>query len=350
MGNDTLLIEKLPKVDLHLHLDGSIKPETVIELAQAESISLPFNNKAGLLPYMQINDSCESLSQYLSKFEFVSQFLHSKAALERVAFDVVEQAYVQNCKYIEVRFGPQLHRMKGLTLEEVIDSVIKGLKKGEKAFGVKAQAIACCLRHHSIKDNIDVIEAAANFVGHGLAAVDLAGDEASFPAALHRSVFQLAMKKGIPITIHAGEAAGPENIYEAITHLGASRIGHGVRSRENEEVLNLIQKNKIPLEMCPISNIQTKACCRWEDYPIRDYFDMGIFVTINTDNLTVSKTSLTREYTILKDKFNFTINELCTLIMNGVEAAFLSSKEKAELKNTILMEYTNLGVYSKKIG
>ncbi|WP_338079295.1 adenosine deaminase [Aquibacillus halophilus] len=332
-------IKKLPKIDLHLHLDGSVKPGTVLDLAKTQGLILPGNTIDKIRPLLQIDENCNSLKEYLSKFDLVSRVLQTSEAIERVAFELVEQAYSTNCKYIEVRFGPQLHREKGLTVEEVIFSVIKGLKKGERKFGVGANAIACCLRHHAINQNIEVIQASAQFIDGGLAGVDLAGDEASFPAFLFRRIFKFADKKRIPITIHAGEAAGSENIKEAVQHLGATRIGHGVRLREDLHLLDYLSKNKIPLEMCPISNIQTKACSGWDDYPIREYFDLGLMVTVNTDNLTVSNTNLNKEYAMVMEKFNFTFKEIYQLVINSIDAAFISIEEKQLLKKQCKVEY-----------
>ncbi|MDL4839597.1 adenosine deaminase [Aquibacillus rhizosphaerae] len=343
------VIKQLPKVDLHVHLDGSVTPETVIDLANKQGIALPTSNPQQLAPYLKIDGECNSLQEYLSKFDFVGRVLHTSEALEKVAFEVVEQAHKQNCRYIEVRFGPQLHRQAGLSLEEVIHSVIKGLKRAEKVYNVQASAIACCLRHHSIKENIDVVEAASTFMGKGLVGVDLAGDEATFPAYLFRDVFKIADKKSMPITIHAGEAAGPNNIKEAVFKLGATRVGHGVRLKEDLKLFQELYAKQIPLEMCPISNIQTKAAPSWEMYPLREYFNEGLLVTVNTDNLTVSNTNLTKEFSVLFEKHDFSILEIGQLNMNSIEASFLEASEKKKLKNKFLVEYQNVDVTSRQV-
>ncbi|MED4600403.1 adenosine deaminase [Paenibacillus validus] len=326
------LIRKLPKVDLHLHLDGCVKPETALELASTLGIPLPASEKELLLPYMQVTDDCGSLKEYLSKFDFTTPFLQTGDALKRVAREAVEQAAEHSCGYIEVRFAPQLHRKMGLSVDETMYWVTEGLKQGEARCGVKARAIAICMRNHSQQANREVVEAAARFLGQGVVAVDLAGDEASFPAELFRDTFALARKHGIPITIHAGEAAGPANIYEAVTRLGAVRIGHGVRLQENPEVLEIVRERNVPLELCPVSNIQTKAVSGWEAYPIKQYFEQGLTLTVNTDNPTVSGTTITQEYQTIAEKFHFTLHELAAIVMNGVDAAFLEPREKRILK------------------
>lgn len=338
------LIGQLPKVDLHVHLDGSVRPETVLEIARLEGIELPAYEPEALLPFMQVDDTCGSLKEYLSKFDFTTRFLQTGQALERVAYETVAQAASHNCHYIEVRFAPQLHRRQGMTSEEAIHYVIEGLKRGEQQFGTQARAIGICMRNHSIADNLEVIKASAAYVGKGLVAVDLAGDEASYPPELFREVFALAHKHAIPVTIHAGEAAGASNVYEAVKNLGASRIGHGIRLQENPDVLDMVLKQQIPLEMCPVSNIQTKAVASWEAYPIRDYFDRGLMVTLNTDNPSVSGTDITREYRILSEKFGFTIPELAGIVMNGVEAAFLEDSNKQQLKKRFQEAMLALGI------
>lgn len=341
---DKALLSQLPKIDLHVHLDGSVKPETIKELAIMQREPLPIGSDAELLPHMKVSENCESLKEYLSKFSFVLPYLQTGAALERVAFEVVEQAAKERVKYIEVRFAPQLHRLQGLSNHDVIHHVIEGLKRGEQVFGTVARAIIICLRSHSYEMNKDVIEEAALFYKKGVVAVDLAGDEASFPAELFRQLFHEAQQLGLPITIHAGEAAGAENVRVAIMGLGALRIGHGVRMQEDPSVVELVKERQIPLEMCPLSNIQTKAVSGWESYPIRRYFEEGIAVTVNTDNMTVSDTTIQKEYELLMENCGFTLSEVARIILNGVKAAFLEEDEKQQLLASFEREFTVLGV------
>ncbi|MNR16202.1 Aminodeoxyfutalosine deaminase [compost metagenome] len=174
----------------------------------------------------------------------------------------------------------------------------------------------------------------------------MAGDEANYPPEFFREVFARSHKLGIPVTIHAGEAAGAVNVYEAVTHLGAARIGHGVRLRENADILEMVKHRKIPLEMCPISNIQTKAVASWDAYPIREYLNHGLIVTINTDNPSVSGTNITKEYRAIADRFDFTTPELVKLIMNGVEAAFMEEQDKMLFRQEMEAELSRLGVYN----
>ncbi|MHA6484300.1 adenosine deaminase [Paenibacillus sp. strain BS8-2] len=323
-------IKSMPKVDLHVHLDGSVMPETLIDLAKQQGYELPATEPHQLLPYMQVEGECGSLSQYLEKFSFVLPFMQTEYALERVAFELVQQSAEHGCRYIEVRYAPQLHVDKGLSVRETIDSVLRGLAAGESQFGVIARCIVICLRGHSQERNMEVIRAASGYYGQGIVAVDLAGSEAMFPPELYETEFRLAIELGLPITIHAGEAAGAESVETAVVKLGATRVGHGVRIHGNQAVTELILKRGIPLEMCPMSNMQTKACLDWKDYPLRAFFDAGIQVTVNTDNLTVSGTNMTMEYEALRQHLSFTDAELCSIARNGAAAAFLEQEKKSE--------------------
>lgn len=326
-------IKALPKADLHLHLDGCVRPGTLLELAARRGYPLPAGDADGLLPYMQVEGDCDSLKTYLDKFGFVLPLLQDADALARVAEETVAQAAAHNCLYIEVRFAPALHTNEGLSVEDAIDAVLRGLRRGEETSGVIARLIVICMRHHNEEANAPVVRAAiARYRdGAGVVAVDLAGDESSHPAERFRGTFAIARDAGIPITIHAGEAAGPFSIREAVEGLGAIRVGHGVRLREDPELLEWIRERQIPLEMCPTSNIQTKAIAEWDDYPLRSYCEGGLYVTVNTDNPTVSDTDMTRECEALVSRFGFTLSELSDLMRNALNAAFAEPAVKASL-------------------
>ncbi|SFB21093.1 adenosine deaminase [Cohnella sp. OV330] len=324
-------LEALPKADLHLHLDGCVKPATLLELAADRGYPLPADRAEDLLPFMQVDEDCDSLKTYLEKFNFVLPLLQDAAALARVAEETVEQSAARNCLYIEVRFAPALHTNEGMTPDDAIAAVLEGLKRGEAAYGVVARLIVICMRHQDEAINLPVIRAAIARRDQGVVAVDLAGDEASHPAAKFRATFAAAIEAGIPITIHAGEAAGPFNVREAVEGLGATRIGHGIRLREDPGLLDWIRERRIPLELCPTSNVQTKAIASWDDYPIRGYYDAGVYVTVNTDNPTVSGTDMTRECETIATRFGFAPAELADLMRGALLAAFAEPPVKERL-------------------
>lgn len=332
-------IECMPKVDLHNHIDGGMRAQTIIEIAQDENISLPTYDARELIKHLSVGDDCKSLVEYLQKFDLPLLCLQSANAQRRAAKEAVEDAAKQNVMYLEIRFAPQLMCEKGLKCENVIANVIEGLKEGERKTGIIARAIVCCMRHHDAKKNIEAVKAASQFIGEGLGGVDLAGDEYHFPPHLFKNVFELAHQKGIPITIHAGEAGGAENIKAAVELLGAVRIGHGIRLKENDGILEMIRRKKIPLEICVTSNVQTKAASSFETHPIREYFDKGLVVTANTDNPTVSNTNITRELKILSENYSFTNSELKELQFNAANSAFLFEDERKKLVSKLMAKF-----------
>jgi len=321
----------MPKIDLHLHLDGCVRPETLIRLARERKRPLPATEPERLLPYMQAAPDNANLTEYLTKFDFVLPHLQDKEALELVAFECVRQTADSGGIYVEVRFAPMLHTREGLSADDAIRGVIQGLARGEAECGIPARAIVICMRHHDEAANIAAVEAAARFAGHGAVAVDLAGDESRWPTSAFRRVFEAAAALGLPFTIHAGEAAGPESIREAVERLGAVRIGHGVRAQEDPETLALLRERRIPLEMCPTSNIQTRAVPGWDAYPLRRYAAEGLVVTANTDNPTVSGTTIADEYRLLHERLGMTPREIAALTLNAAEAAFLEPEAKHAL-------------------
>ncbi|MFD1954393.1 adenosine deaminase [Paenibacillus thailandensis] len=343
-GHDEWL-RSFPKAELHVHLDGSVKPETLRELAERQGASLPEGDLRGR---MTVDPDCGSLTEYLSKFSFVLPFLQTAEALERVAYETAEQAADDGCLYVEVRFAPLLHTERGLTAEEAVKHTVNGLRRAERELGITARAIVIAMRHEGFERNREAIEAAARYLGDGVCAVDLAGDEAGYPPELHQRLFDLASERKLPVTIHAGEAGGAANVRYAVERLGAVRIGHGVRIKEDPEVIELVRSRRIPLEMCPLSNIQTKAADGWERYPIRDYMDRGLIVTVNTDNRTVSGTTMTNEYKLLAEKLGFGFDELAAVSLNGIDAAFADEPLKAELRIRMKRKLAEIGVALKE--
>ncbi|MBD2846916.1 adenosine deaminase [Paenibacillus sp. IB182496] len=324
-------LRRLPKVELHLHLDGAVRPQTLLALAAAEGRALPAAEPEALRRYMQVEPGCSSLPEYLRTFDLVLPSMQRGAALERIACETVLDCAADGVRHVEIRFAPQLHRRQGLSVRQAAAHVLAGMRRGEAASKTTASAIAICMRHHETAVNLEVIEEAAPLLGHGLAAVDLAGDETAYPASRFREVFAAARRHRLPVTIHAGEAAGVHNIREAIEHLGASRIGHGVRLREDPALLELVRARGIALEMCPLSNMQTGAAASWDRYPLRTYWQQGLRVSVNTDNPTVSGTTLSAEYARLVRQGGLPISAVPELARNAIDAAFLSTARRAAL-------------------
>lgn len=314
-------------IDLHLHLDGSLRADTVLELAKKQNISLPANTAESLRSYLQVPKNCKSLNEYLERFEIPLKVLQISEAIERVTFELVEDLSKMNVEYAEIRFAPQLSTLKGMSQEEVVKSAVKGLNSAlNKYNSIDASLILCCMRNdNNKKENFETVEIAKKYLNKGVCALDLAGAESLFKTDNFEDIFERAAYYKIPFTIHAGEADGPESVKKALD-FGAKRIGHGVHSIEDKELLNRLIQEKITLEMCIISNIHTKSVKDEFSHPIRKYFDMGVRVTVNTDNMTASNTNLLKEYDILKRNYNFTDKEIKIMNQYAKEAAFCYKK------------------------
>lgn len=324
------VLHHLPKVELHYHLDGGLRASTVRELAHEANIAVP-EDEATLLSLIQVQGHCNSLTHYLEKFQLPVAVMQTAASLQRVACEAVEDAANCQVKYIEIRFAPQLHLQGGLTLEETVESVLQGIRLGESCTGTTARLILTCIRNHAVEMNLQVLEVAKKFYRHGVVGMDLAGDEAGFPPLLHQVVFEGAYQAGIPVTIHAGEAAGADSIADAVHHLHARRIGHGVRLEQDPVLLDELRASRIALEMCFTSNIQTKAALDEMAHPIRRYYDQGLAVTVNTDNTTVSNTNLSCEYTRLAEHFHLETEDFRKMNVEAIQASFAEEDIKQEL-------------------
>lgn len=326
-------------IDLHLHLDGSLNPDNILHMADMSKISLPYEDKDELYRQLKVSPYCSNLSEYLEKFVLPLQVLQTGECIEYAVYELLRDVYSQGLCYVEIRFAPQLHTKAHLTQDEAVSAAVKGLKRGTTDFDIKAQLILCCMRNNSNhKENEETVRIALKYLGNGVCAIDLAGNEAAYPTGDFADIFRQAASEGIPFTIHAGEAAGAESVWKAL-ELGAVRIGHGIRSSSDKALMDTLSEKGIYLEMCYSSNMQTHAVDKSQDYPLRLFIDRGVNVTINTDNMTVSGTTLKREYQILQKQFAFTENELKSLALNSAYAAFLPEADKRLLYDKVNSEF-----------
>lgn len=314
----------MPKIDLHCHMDGSMTLESMREILERE-----------IQPKdVQVADDCGSLAEYLEKFDIPLECIQTKEGLKKSAKDFLLSLTEDHMKYVEVRFAPQLSRHQGLNCTQVMEAVLEGLKEAKAECGICYQVIACTMRHHDEETNIRMLKECREFLGNGLCAVDLAGDEAGFPTAGFKNVFHYAKKMDYPYTIHAGECGSIQSILEAV-ETGAKRIGHGIAMAGHPKLQELFAQKHLGVEMCPISNYQTKAVKPGEIYPIREFAENGLLVTINTDNRTVSSTSITKEMKFLHEKFGITEEELRQYQLNAIDAAFCDDAAKHEIWKVI---------------
>ncbi len=322
----------MTRVELHCHLDGSLNVDFVDTMLRKQGIIM---ERKELEAKLKVKPDCTSLTEYLEKFDLPLQCLQTKEGLEQAAYELVMDAAKDNVAYIEVRFAPMLSTEKGLTCTEVIDSVVHGLKKGERESGTYAYAIVCAMRHHSLEQNMEMLEVARPFVGKGVCALDLAGDESAFPTSLFRQLFIQAKEWGIPFTIHSGECGSVDNIQEAI-ELGAKRLGHGIALEKSSELRQLCKEKGIGIEMCPTSNLQTKAVDDLKNYPLKQFLKEGLLVSVHTDNRTVSGTTMEQEEKLMKERLLISDEMWLQCTKNAIQTAFASDEIKQKLMEELL--------------
>lgn len=304
-------IEKIPKIDLHCHLDGSLT-KSMIERHLGKKISEDM---------LTVSKDCKSLTEYLEKFDIPVQCLQDAEGLEEGAYTFVKEIAGENIQYIEVRFAPMLSVHENLSCKEVIEAVRKGMERAKEEWKVQYGIIVCAMRNHSMEKNMEMLSCAKTYLGKGVCALDLAGDESAFPTKNFRELFWEAKRIGMPFTIHSGETGSLENVREAF-ELGAKRIGHGIALIKDPELMKAYARAGIGVEMCPTSNFQTKAVRSWDEYPLRQFVDAGIKVSIHTDNRTVSGTTMTKELTKIYEQYGRDEELIRTLLRNAAETAF----------------------------
>jgi len=330
--------ERLPKSDLHVHLDGSLRISTILELAREQGVELPADTADGLLKAMNCGVRTGSLVEYLKAFDVTLKVLQTEEALSRVAYELCEDAARENVRYMEVRYAPMLHTRKGLRLSTVVEAVLSGLNRAREHVGVNAKIIICGIRNISPESSLDMARLAVAYKNRGVVGFDLAGAEYDHPPKHHRDAFDLIRKNNINCTIHAGEAFGPESIAQAIHLCGAHRIGHGVRLWENGDLLAYVNDHRIPLECCPSSNVQTGAVTEIARHPIRLYHDLGLRVTVNTDNRLITDTSVSRELWLCHAQLAMSLDDVKRIILNGFKAAFLPFHQRQDYVRRIAVE------------
>ncbi len=322
--------KKIKKVELHLHLDGSLRPSTVIDIAKKEEIELPSYDEKELIKYLSVDETNKDLVEYLKKFNLPLKVMQTRENLERVTFELLEDLAKDNYIYVELRFAPHLHTKKGLNLSEIVESVNAGIFRAENTYPIKANVLLCIMRHMEVSLGYEIVDLAKKYLGEKVCGIDLAGDEFNYSVTLFKDVFARAKGMDIPFTIHSGEARGPESIVDALS-VGAERLGHGIRAYENKELLEKLKENRITLECCPISNLNTQIFHDFHDYPLKTYLNNGLKATINTDNRTVSNTNYQKEIDFLEKYTPLTLEEIYLANKNAIEGAFISKEEKKEL-------------------
>lgn len=329
-----------PKAELHCHLDGSLRLKTLLELAKAEKKldMLPAKDEESLTEELQKIDGSATLEEYLAWFGYTIPLMQTRDALHRIAYELAEDNAKENVRYLEIRYGPTLHTEEGLTMWQVNDAVLAGLKEAEQDFGIKTGVIVCGLRDRFESASLAQAELAAANRDQGVVGFDLAGGERGNPAEMHGAAFYHARKHLLNITIHAGESFGPASIRQALFKCGAHRIGHGVTLGQDPDLLRYFVDRQIPLEVCPTSNVQTHVVASYEAHPVAEYVRAGVPITINTDNRLFSHTTVTDELYLAHTRCGIPADAIHAIVLNGFNYAFLPHAEKMELLDEVAPE------------
>jgi len=333
-GTRTLrsLLQQLPKIDLHRHLEGSLRLQTLAEIAMEHGIDLPARSTEELRPYVQVTEEEPDFHRFLAKFRLLRRFYRSREAVERVAYEAAADAAADNVRYLELRFNPvALSRTQGFPLSDVVEWVSNAIARAQEEHDIMVRLILQIGRDEPLRVADEIVELAIAYRDRGVTGIDLAGDEVNYPPHRFVSPFRRAWREGLGITVHAGEVGGAENVRDAIRLLHASRIGHGVRVVENSDVVRFVREQNVTLEVCPTSNLQTGVVRAVSQHPLPDLIALGLKVTINTDDPSVSDTTLTDEYLVAMAAVGLTWKEMRQAVLNAVDAAFLPEEERRHL-------------------
>jgi len=328
------LLRRLPKTELHCHLDGCVRPSTLLELAAEYDKPMPADDAEALASYMLVDDA-ENLEDYLERFSVTLSVMQTAEALERITYELAEDAAREGVRYLETRYAPILNVRTGLSLEEAVEAPLRGLARAQQEYGITGRVIVCAIRNMAPEVSLELAKLAVQFKHRGVAGFDLAGGEAGNPASRHLAAFDYARENDLPCTCHAGEGAGADSIRDAIHRCCACRIGHGTRLIEDEALTQYVNDRRITIECCLTSNVQTRAATSFDAHPLRAYFDRGINVALSTDNRLMSGITLVDEYQRAARHLDFTFEELCTVARNGFTSAFLHENERRALLETV---------------
>jgi adenosine deaminase len=328
------LLRRLPKAELHCHLDGSVRPETLIELGKEYAEPMPRADAGALRDFMRVTDA-RSLEDYLARFDVTLRVMQTAEAIERIAYELGEDAAVDGVRYLEVRFAPILTARRGLEQGAAIEAALRGLARAEREHGVMGRVIVCALRSMDPGLSLELSRLAVAYRHRGVVGFDLAGGERGNPASLHAAAFAHAREHELACTCHAGEGDDARSVRQAVHACGAHRLGHATRLIEDESLTEYVNDRRIALEICLTSNVQTRAATSYDTHPLRRYYDRGLNVVLNTDNRLMSDTTLTDEYEAAAEHLGFGFAELCDVARNGFASAFLPWPERLRLLDEV---------------
>ena len=327
VASDRSLLRRLPKAELHCHLDGSVRPETMIELAREYNVVLPADDADELREYMRVDDA-RNLEDYLLRFDTTLSVMQTEESLERIAYELAVDVAAEGVRYIEMRFAPPLNTLQGLSLEQAVEAPLRGIRRAERELDITARVIVCSLRHYDPMLSMELAKLAVGYKDSGVVGFDLAGGEFGNPASRHAAAFDYCTEHGLACTCHAGGGDGPDSIRQAVHDCHAHRIGHATRLLEDPALAEEVHERGIALELCLTSNVQTRATERYETHPLKQFLARGMNVCLNTDNRLMSGTTLVDEYHHAATSCDCTFDELAGMALDSFRSSFLPETEK----------------------
>lgn len=332
------LIAELPKIELHIHIEGAIPLETLFHFVQRQGRKTMIKTRDDLRRKLTYKD----FEHFIEVWVWKNSLIEEESDFEVIAYQVLDSLSRQNVKYVEAFYSPGDYRRKGLSVEGITEHLIRGKERAYNDFGIRCELIVDLIRDHGPEVGLQRLREVMPYVGKGVIGIGLGGSEQSFPCDAYASVYHKAREQGFRLTAHAGEVVGADSIWAAVEKLGVERIGHGVRAHEDPQLISLLKERQIPLEMCVISNLKTGVCKSIETHPIKDYFQRGLLVTVNSDDPTMFNTSMTQEYSTLVEKLDFSLSELKLLSINAIRASFMSERDKELMKSYFETEWQSL--------
>lgn len=337
VASDRALLRRLPKAELHCHLDGSLRPETMLELAKEYGVTMPRDDVDALRDYMLV-DNARSLEDYLMRFDTTLSVMQTAEALERIAYELAIDVAAEGVRYIEMRFAPPLNTLRGLSIEEAVEAPLRGIQRAQREADITARVIVCSLRHYDPSVSLELAKLAVAYSNRGVVGFDLAGGEIGNPASRHAAAFEYCQEHGLACTCHAGEGDGAESIRQAVHDCHAHRIGHATRLLEDPLLADEVHGRGIALELCLTSNVQTRATERYETHPLKQFLARGMNVCLNTDNRLMSGTTLVDEYHHAATSCDCTFDELAGMALDGFRSSFLPDAEKLPMVERMVRE------------
>ena len=336
--NLTQLALSIPKVELHLHLEGAIPLQTLFELIQETGDEPSIKTVEDLQKKLMYTDFAHFIQLWLWK----NRFIKEEKTFERITYEVLYTLHNQNVKYVEAFYSPSDYQQQGLSPQKITEYIIKGKQRAYNDFGIRCELIMDIVRGDGVKIGFQRLEEVTPYLRKGVIGIGLGGSEQKFPADPYGPVYKEAKHRGFRLTAHAGEAAGAESIWAVITKLGVDRIGHGVSAYEDPQLVSLLKERQIPLEMCVVSNVKTKVCESFKAHPITQYYQQGLLITVNSDDPTMFNTTISAEYNVLARKLGFSLHDLKRVSINGITASFMPEMEKESMKSQFEKEWEHI--------